>query len=221
MARKYIILEQAEEPRYRGGIRFSLTEIWHIAVSMIVLIFAFTFLFSGVIYRGFDMDIFKKFLAASVIGVSTEFLLHELAHKFTAQKFGCWSEYRYTESGLVITLISGIIGFLIAAPGVVYHSGSITKEQEGKISAAGPFANIGLGALFIAFFLVLPAGTLISFVCAFVAFINIWVGGFNLVPFPPLDGSKIWKWSIPMYILMWAMIILMGVFMYPYVMTLF
>jgi Zn-dependent protease len=40
------------------------------------------------------------------------------------------------------------------------------------------------------------------------------VGGFNMIPVPPLDGSKIWKWSIPVYILMWVMIVAMGAFLY-------
>jgi len=144
------------------------------------------------------------------VAVFTEFLLHELAHKFTAQRYGCWSEYRYTEWGLILTLITGFFGYVFAAPGVVWHSGEITMEEEGKISAAGPATNLALAAIFFAILFSFPLTGIIGLLLWFVAWINVWVGAFNLVPIPPLDGSKIWKWSIPIYIGMWIAFIAIG-----------
>ena len=214
MPREYIIVSSAPNEAGQKRIRFSAVEIRHILISMAVLTLGFAFFFSNMLVYGFLLDFFILNLIIAAVGVSTEFLLHELAHKFTAQKYGCWSEYRYTELGLVLTLMSGIAGFLIAAPGVVYHSGYITREQEGKISAAGPATNLALGGIFLGLWLFVPLNWFFTYLTFWVALINIWVGAFNLVPIPPLDGSKIWKWSIPIYIAMWAGFILMGIGLY-------
>ena len=32
--------------------------------------------------------------------------------------------------------------------------------------------------------------------------LNIILGIFNMIPFPPLDGSKIVKWNVPAYVAM-------------------
>jgi Zn-dependent protease len=46
--------------------------------------------------------------------------------------------------------------------------------------------------------------TLPGFICAAIGFINAFIGGFNLIPIPPFDGSKIIRWNIGVYILMVA-----------------
>ena len=58
-------------------------------------------------------------LLMSFAAVMTGFLLHELAHKWMAQKYGCWAEYRGNRNGLLLALLMGAVGFLIAAPGAV------------------------------------------------------------------------------------------------------
>jgi Zn-dependent protease len=169
----------------------------------------------------FTLGPFLLMMGIVTVAVLTEFLLHELAHKFTAQKFGCWSEYRYTEFGLILTLVTGFFGYVFAAPGVVWHSGRITREQEGKISAAGPATNLALAALFFAIWFTLPVTGILKILLWFVAWINVWVGAFNLIPISPLDGSKIWKWNIPLYIGMWMAFILVGIGLhFPAFMTL-
>ncbi|MEM3226631.1 MAG: site-2 protease family protein, partial [Thermoplasmata archaeon] len=66
-----------------------------------------------------------------------------------------------------------------------------------KISAAGPIYNLFVGILFLLLSLVGVLHFLI-----FVAVINFWLGFFNLLPIPPLDGSKIYKWNLPLYIIL-------------------
>ena len=215
MPREYIIVATRPGPDGPPRLRFSGVEIRHILVSIAVLIIAFTFSFSNALYDimagVFVPGVFLVIMGIVSVAVLTEFLLHELAHKFTAQKYGCWSEYRYTEFGLFLTLVTGFFGYVFAAPGVVWHSGYITQEQEGKISAAGPAANLGLAAAFFAMWYFLPVAGLLALLLWFVAWINVWVGAFNLIPFPPLDGSKIWKWSVPGYAGMWAAFVLLGI----------
>ena len=76
--------------------------------------------------------------------VMTGFLLHELAHKWMAQKYGCWAEYRGNRNGLLLALLMGAFGFLIAAPGAVMVAGHVTPRQHGHIAAVGPLTNIAL-----------------------------------------------------------------------------
>lgn len=214
MQRRYVVVAYPPGAGIKQTFKFSSEEIRHILISMAVLILGFTFFLMGGILN-FRLGAFLLLLIISAVGVSTEFLLHELAHKFTAQKYGCWSEYRYTEMGLALTIISGLFGFLIAAPGVVWHTGYVTQKEEGKISAAGPATNLGLGALFLVFYLAAvyfaPGNIFLAYLTWMVGFINVWVGGFNMIPISPFDGSKIARWSIPVYILLFMALILVGV----------
>ena len=83
------------------------------------------------------------------------FVLHELAHKFTAIKFGFWAEFRKNNFMLLVAVaLAALVGFVFAAPGatVIYNirpdGRVISREENGKISAAGPLTNL---LLFIPF----------------------------------------------------------------------
>ena len=143
----------------------------------------------------------------AAIAVLTAFVFHELAHKFVAQKYGCWAEFRSWQAGLMMALVFSMMGFLFAAPGAVMVSGRVTQEQNGKISAAGPISNIIVSFLAFGIWFFIPAtGTVlmdfISGLAFFVGFINALIGGFNMIPFMPFDGAKVVKWSIPVYLVM-------------------
>ena len=90
-------------------------------------------------------------------------------------------------------------GFLLAAPGAVMVSGRITDRQNGIIAAVGPISNIIIAiiAFPIYFFTVgldYPL-SLIGELARFIVIINLILGGFNMIPVQPLDGSKIIIWS--------------------------
>jgi len=137
------------------------------------------------------------YLAASAIAVITGFLLHELAHKFLAQRYGAWAEFRVYPLGLVFALFFALLaGWVFAAPGAVYIQGRITKEQNGKISLAGPAVNLIFGLACLALFIALPLTLLFI-----IAWINLFLAVFNLVPFGPLDGAKVARWNIGIFLL--------------------
>jgi Zn-dependent protease len=194
-----------------GGFRFGRRELREIAIAVLVLTLAFTIFFlggiDGVASALSDMS-FVYLLFISFLAVLTAFFFHEMAHKFLAQKYGCWAEFNYYPMGLVLALITAMVGIIFAAPGAVIIGGPITQAQNGKISAAGPATNLTLGAVFAALYLVtnpldiqvFPGVFELGGIFFILAWINIVLGGFNLIPFPPLDGSKIYRWNIGVYI---------------------
>jgi len=188
-------------PPSSGMMRFSSEEIRQIFISVLVLTIAFALVFTGGIYGLTEDPIaFGYLLLPSLLAVSTAFLMHELAHKKVAQSYGCFAEYRMSTQGLFLAIITGLIGFLFALPGAVYISGHIDRKQNAKISMAGPGTNMAIGAISLMF--VYTAGeTLLGAIASIVAFVNLWLAVFNLLPIPPLDGSKILAWNIGYYIL--------------------
>ncbi|MEJ2270899.1 MAG: site-2 protease family protein [Candidatus Bathyarchaeota archaeon] len=140
------------------------------------------------------------------IAFMLSFLLHELAHKFSAQYFNLWAEFRLTMQGALITLISIFLPFKLISPGAVMLVGSGTKETVGKTAISGPLTNIIIASLCI----------LISVVSqnlfSIVAFINALLAVFNLIPFGILDGWKVFRWNK----IVWAITFTISVALFSY-----
>jgi len=117
-----------------------------------------------------------------------------------AQRYGAWAEFRMFPMGLVLGFIMSLFGFIFVAPGAVYIAGNITKKQNGLISLAGPITNIIVGASFFALWVLFPAGAL-GYAFQLLTIMSLFLGVFNLLPIPPLDGEKIARWNIPVYVL--------------------
>lgn len=58
------------------------------------------------------------------------------------------------------------------------------------VAAAGPLSNFATAAILGAVMRLLPPSTFTMFI-GFIVYANVLLGVFNLVPIPPLDGSKI------------------------------
>ncbi len=190
-------------------IRFSRTELRHILMALTVLTLAFGLAFAGG-FRAHPLIILSRLLLAA-IAVPTGFLLHELGHKVIAQRYGHWAEFRSYPYGLLLAVMTSLFGFLFAAPGAVMISGYVNNRQNGRISAAGPLVNlvIGGGAATLWFLMLVVGLNLPIFVdltvrglAHGVASINLLLGTFNMLPFPPLDGSKVLRWDLWVYILL-------------------
>ncbi|MFQ5837167.1 MAG: M50 family metallopeptidase [Thermoplasmata archaeon] len=201
--------------------RFSRTELRHILLAVLALILAFTLFLSGGIFSSPE-GIVAGFIIAS-IAVPTGFLLHEMGHKVVAQRYGCWAEFRSYTYGLFLAVITAFLGFIFAAPGAVVIGGNVDRRQNGIISAAGPLVNLGIGAGFMALWLSLLGaginpiivGNMSALVLArWVALINLFLGAFNMIPFPPLDGSKVVRWNPGVYGLLLAAIVGLLVLLY-------
>ena len=138
-------------------------------------------------------------VGVSLAAVLTGFMLHEFAHKVVAQRNGAWAEFRAYPLGLVMAILFSLMGFIFAAPGAVYIQGMISRKQNGLISIAGPLTNLALGLAFIIPALLLQTGLLAN-ALFWIGWINLLLAAFNLLPIPPLDGYKVFKWNLPVYI---------------------
>jgi Zn-dependent protease len=182
-----------------GSIRFSTRELLDIAVAWAALSVAFALFFSGggrtVLYQP---EILLGLLPASLVTAGLGFLLHEMAHKVTAIRYGQVAEFRADYGMLFLAVAGALAGFLFAAPGAVYHQGRATLRENGLISLAGPLTNVALGMAF--FPLELLLGGTLGNVAALGVRINFLLAGFNMIPFGPLDGNTVKKWSIPAFL---------------------
>lgn len=205
-----------------GRKRFSSQELTDILVSMLVLTVAFMILRRGIASDSYLVSQFGEtgtwvfLFLLCLVTVIVSFLLHEFGHKFTAQKYGMWSEYRMYPAGLLLTLVTSLFGFLFAAPGAVYIRGYADVEKNGRISMAGPIVNIVLAAISLVVVAFITSSTslgdgywvmsggeyIVLMVFSMLLSLNAFLAVFNLLPIPPLDGSKILPWNKVVWVVM-------------------
>jgi Zn-dependent protease len=192
-------------PHIIDQMHTSNIEIRDLLISWLVLGFCF-----DLILRRSDLPLFPDGFIVALIGLGVGFICHELSHKFVAQKLGFRAEFRLWQTGLIIALICAFIslfspiGFLFAAPGAVYILSYTSRREGGLISLAGPSANIILALIFYA--IAIHSSGLTQLIGTYGIVINLWLAAFNLLPIPPLDGSKIFAWNIPV----WAMLMVIS-----------
>lgn len=182
--------------RRRGrsaGIAFSRTEIRDLLAAWAALGVAFAVFFGGGTYAFDPLPSFVRLLGISLLTAGIGFLLHELAHKVIAVRFGQVAEFRANYPMLAIAIAAAFAGFIFAAPGAVYHRGRITVKQNGLIALAGPVTNVILGLAFLP--LVLAPIVFVADVGRYGVLINFFLAAFNMIPYGPLDGRKVRDWS--------------------------
>jgi len=187
----------------------SSRELYALSAALLVLGLSFSmrYVFSGLR----PLEVLEVFLLTLLV-IGTGFLGHELAHKFSAQRYGCWAEFKLWTVGAIMALLFAVISqgtFIFAAPGAVYIASrssyfgeGIDRKANGVISLVGPMVNIAAAAIFA---IALAGSTALGFGDLVVgnAFhflrvgvqINIWLGAFNMIPFFILDGQKVYTWD--------------------------
>jgi len=187
-----------ESPAGGQGIKFSRTEVVHILIAMATLTVAFSFVFVPRPPLA-HLASAVRMMPVSFLAIATAFFCHEIAHKYMGQKYGYWSEFRMFPQGLLLALFLGVaVGIVFAAPGAVQIWGRPGRAESGKISAAGPATNIVISIIFLAAGLSFTGS--IASIALFVAYINAFLAIFNLLPFGPLDGLKIFRWRIDVWL---------------------
>jgi Zn-dependent protease len=76
---------------------------------------------------------------------------------------------------------------------VPYNPYNLRNQRWGEalVAAAGPAANMTLAIVFGLLIRFVPLGSTLFEILSYVVLINVVLAIFNLVPIPPLDGSKI------------------------------
>jgi len=152
-----------------------------------------------------------------IVALILSIVLHEVAHGYAANWLGdptARLSGRLTANPLVhIDILGSIIvpgllflshaGFLFGwAKPVPYNPYNLSNQRWGEaiVSAAGPATNLLLAIIFA---LIIRAGDIINLsdsalqLAGYIVFINILLACFNLIPVPPLDGSKILLGLLP------------------------
>ncbi len=186
---------------------FSRNEIRDLIIAFIVL--SICFAISNV---GTDPFGIASILPIVMIGVGAGFLLHEIGHKFVSMKYGYWAEFKLWPLGLVIAFVTAFLGFVFAAPGAVNtYADNMSDEINGRISIAGPMTNMALALIFIVIAaLIYPISIksqlfhLIYLICTVGYSVNSYLAAFNLLPFATLDGTKVMKWNVLIWFVIFA-----------------
>jgi len=207
------------EPQYQAGKQahvFSEIEIRDITIAWLALGLAFTIsiaMRSDLLGGGVDPGSFAYLFLLSILTVGPGFVFHELSHKFVAQRYGFWAEFRMWPQMLVLALVTSLLGVIFAAPGATYISGTnISKEENGRISVAGPLMNVLIALLFVPF-LLFGQGFLGDLGYIGVP-INVFLAAFNMLPIGPIDGAKVFRWSKPLWAAIFVPLIIVLLFLY-------
>ena len=155
--------------------------------------------------QGIDIIFYIAILIMSVV-------IHEVSHGVAAEYFGDKTARfagRLTLNPLKhldlfgsillpLLLIVTKAGFIVGwAKPVPYNPDNLSNKKWGTISVAlaGILANLVIALVFGAVIRVATHFQLTSdpfyFICGMIVFLNLLLAFFNLMPFPPLDGSKI------------------------------
>ncbi len=180
-------------------VSFTAREVRDIIISMLVIAVIFAYLING---RNINENLILL-IPSLLVAVGLGFVLHELAHKFVAVRYGFYAEFKMWLEGLIFALFTAfILGFVFVAPGAVYiHGEYISREQNGKISIAGPLVNIALALLFLVLtpFVTKNPTDIMGFIFGTIVvygfIINSILAAFNLIPLGIFDGAKILRWN--------------------------
>ena len=196
--------EQARPiPVHTGSIwHFSKTEINHLTLATLAFTMALAFMFTdGILGALSNPFAFLRYGVLALVTFTPGFLVHEIAHKIQARKYGCWAEFRASPSGLRWgVLLAAIVGIVFMAPGAVMVAGNTTKEQFGKVALAGPVSNVVLWCIGLVFAVAIGGtGGIPATLIHYWMWANGILGALNMLPFGPLDGKKIKTWSDAMF----------------------
>ncbi len=212
-------IEKPENPIWY----FSKIELQHLAVGIILMfgvgisMFFSIYLLNAIIYgTPITPDWGLTLLLAGFATLA--FLIHEMGHKFVGIRLGNWSEFRLIKAFTILTAISviPIPFFKIVCPGAVQVTGDTKTENMGKIALAGPSTNLIQAAIFVilANLFFLTADSMFQ-VCMIAAYLNSFLGIFNLIPLGPLDGLKVIRWNKVYYFLTVGVLLGFLIYVFP------
>ena len=160
-------------------------------------------------YTGGDMlgslTVTSILIIIAVILVSLT--IHEMVHAWVGFRLGddtaaeegriSLNPLRHIDPFMTVLLpIITVIAFgapILAAKPVPFNPDRVKWEEYGAalIAAAGPFSNLVLAVIGALVANVIAGGPLVSLILTYFIIINVALFVFNLLPIPPLDGSRV------------------------------
>jgi len=129
-------------------------------------------------------------------------------------KFGYCAEFKKDNMMLLVAVaLAALVGVVFAAPGatVIYNNSvdgrGISREQNGRISVAGPLVNLLLCIPFAGLLIYGGAGAglggnIYSLIGMIGLQVNAMIAAFNMLPVSVLDGKKVFAWNKIIFIIM-------------------
>lgn len=162
-----------------------------------------------------EFDIIKAVFSIAVLVFSV--VAHEVSHGYMAQYLGdptarlagrlTMNPLKHIDpvGSILIPIVTALMpgGFVFGwAKPVPYNPYNLRDQKWGdaKVALAGPLTNLGIAfifGMFLRFGGDSIAGSMVSMI-QLIMLINIFLGVFNLVPIPPLDGSKVLFNALPL-----------------------
>ncbi|OLS23127.1 MAG: hypothetical protein HeimC3_26770 [Candidatus Heimdallarchaeota archaeon LC_3] len=191
------------------GIAWLVIILAFVPQALITPILAFTF------GNSFFEPEFMSRASLMAFAIGGAFILHELGHKFAAQRFKARAAFQIDPRGLMITALSVALGFYLLMPGAVFWSSNLSKYDNirGRVAAAGPVVNLLLASISLGLIAIGEGAETLSLGWIFFTFgqvsffLNIYLGLFNMLPIWVLDGKKILTWNTTVYLTMMVMFV--------------
>jgi Zn-dependent protease len=178
--------------------------------SWIIGILAVLVAMTGV--QAFRLSTYTSVYSYVVGGVVIGMVVHELMHRNVARRYGMRSSYVINWLGVIVTLVTAILPIKLIAPGYTrVYSRGFEEDRKGILYsvAAGPTSNIVMALAALIAGVLARALASSAFAATFTSTwligfsnINSYLAFFNLLPIPPLDGYKIFRLSLELWIIM-------------------
>ena len=157
-----------------AGIDIRIHYTWLFAFFLIALSLALGYFPSSNSEFGVGMQWILGIVAAMLLFGSV--LVHELAHSLVAGARGL--------------RVNSITLFIFGGVSSITREPASSKD-EFLIAVVGPLTSFGLAAIFWLLGQAAPSGSGIGAIAGYLAFANLLLGLFNIVPGLPLDGGRV------------------------------
>jgi Zn-dependent protease len=188
-----IMKPRKQQGRFRGLVYFTKTEKLDLLKSWGTL--TLVYIFSMYQFSIFLVPVtFLVVYPWVMLTAFLTFIVHELAHKISAQFYGLEAHYRVNLIMLLISLAASLTGYLFFIGGAVFIQGAFSRKQNGIIAMAGPLSNIATAAV-VLLIKAVTARMPYSYFLDSLFMMNAWLAIYNLLPFYIFDGKKVFHWN--------------------------